>query len=168
MRTNIAIVILASIFISAASYSKPKFSPFKKHTTMSEKKSIQKEKIFSQSPEKVWKALTDSTILAQWIYPNNFEPKVGHKFTFEVPGIEVHCQVLECDPPKHLSYSWEGGPVVGTTVTYRLEPEGKGTRLIFEHSGFDATIPNAQTYIGGAEYGWNMMLGKLENILEGK
>src|SRR5947199_5235486 len=128
----------------------------------SQTKTIKKEIVLPQSRDKVWIALTDSKILGEWIYPNDFQPKVGHKFTFQVPGITVSCEVLECEPTTKLSYSWEGGPVKNTKVTYRLVSEGDSTRLIFEHSGFDTTIPDANTYIGGAEYGWNMMLGKLK------
>src|SRR5437660_8221264 len=120
---------------------------------MSQTKTINKELVFSQSREEVWQAITDSKVLSQWIYPNDFQPRVGHQFTFQVPGIEVRCKVIECDPPKKLVYSWEGGPVVNTVVSYRLEPEAGGTHLVFEHSGFDTTIPQAEVYISGAEYG---------------
>ena len=36
-----------------------------------------------------------------------------------------------------LVFSWSaGGPVVDTRVSFRLEPDGEGTRFLFEHSGF--------------------------------
>src|SRR5262249_45734235 len=99
------------------------------------------------------------------MYPNDFEPRVGHRFTFRVPpnakagfdGI-VRCEVLECEPPSRLAYSWPGGPVVATLVVYRLEPEGDGTRLFFEHSGFDVSQPWANQALQGAEFGWAKML----------
>jgi uncharacterized protein YndB with AHSA1/START domain len=150
----------------AAPKSENKPTIEKEKNMAQETKTIQKEMVLPYNREKVWKAITDSNALAQWIYPNDFQPKFGHKFTFEVPGITVHCKVLECTPTTKLSYSWEGGPVIGTKVTYRLQSEGNNTHLFFEHSGFDTTIAQADTYIGGAEYGWNMMLGKLKNLLE--
>jgi uncharacterized protein YndB with AHSA1/START domain len=30
-----------------------------------------------QPREQVWRALTDSVTLAAWMYPNDFEPRVG-------------------------------------------------------------------------------------------
>ena len=36
--------------------------------------------------EQVWRAITDSATLAEWMFPNDFEPRVGHRFTFRVPG----------------------------------------------------------------------------------
>ena len=131
--------------------------------------SIRREIAFPQPPEEVWRALTDSAVLAEWMYPNDFEPRVGHGFTFRVPpnpqvnfdGI-VHCEVLACAPPRELAYSWVAvGGEVDTRVSYRLEPDGSGTRVFFEQSGFE----NRQAF-KGAEYGWTLMLGKLAKALE--
>jgi hypothetical protein len=71
------------------------------------------------------------------------------RHTFRVPpnpkagfdGIVVRCQVLECEPPSRLAYSWSAGPIIDTQVIYRLEPDGDGTRAFFEHSGFDMSQP---------------------------
>ena len=70
-------------------------------------KTIQREILIPQPREQVWRAITDSTTLAEWMFPNDFEPRVGHHFTFRVPpnpkvnfdGLVVHCEVLECEPP---------------------------------------------------------------------
>ena len=37
-------------------------------------------------------------------------------------GIVAHCQVLECEPPSRLAYSWSAGPIIDTQVSYRLPP----------------------------------------------
>jgi len=34
-----------------------------------------------------------------------------------------------------------GGPIIDTQVIYRLEPDGDGMRVFFEHSGFDMSQP---------------------------
>ena len=137
-------------------------------------KTIRREVVIPQSREQVWRALTDSVALAEWMYPNDFEPRVGHHFTFRVPanpkagfdGIVVHCEVLACEPPRLLAYSWSvGGPVVGTRVSFRLEPEGDGTRVFFEHSGFDVSQPWGEQALQGAEFGWEKMLGLLVGVV---
>jgi uncharacterized protein YndB with AHSA1/START domain len=126
-----------------------------------------------QSRERVWRALADSAALAQWMYPNDFEPRVGHEFTFRVPakpevgfdGLTVHCEVTECEPPSRLAFSWSvGGPVVDTRVSFRLEPDGDGTRVFFEHTGFDVTQPRGKQALRGAEFGWAKMLGQLAAV----
>jgi uncharacterized protein YndB with AHSA1/START domain len=139
-------------------------------------KTIQREILMPQSPEEVWQALTDSAILTEWMYPNDFEPRVGHPFTFRVPpnakdgfdGLIVRCEVLECEPPSKLAFSWSSfGPVNNTRVSYRLEPDGAGTRLIFEHSGFDFSQPWAEQAFQGSKYGWAKMLKQLTAVVAG-
>lgn len=135
---------------------------------------IRKEVFLPHPPSQVWPALTTRDALADWMYPNDFEPRVGHAFTFRVPpnpamdfeGLTVHCEVLTCDAPNHLVFSWSvGGPVVNTRVSFRLEPEGNGTRLFFEHTGFDLSQPGAEQAFHGATYGWAKMLGDLSDVL---
>lgn len=137
-------------------------------------KTIQREILIPQPPEQVWRALTDRTALAGWMFPNDFEPRLGHHFTFQVPpnpkinfdGLTIHCEVLECDRPNRLAFSWSvGGPVVNSRVSFRLEPNDAGTRLFFEHSGFDVSQPMGQQAFKGAEFGWTKMLGQLPTIV---
>lgn len=137
-------------------------------------KTILKEMAVPQSRERVWQAITDPAILAEWMFPNDFEPRVGHRFTFQVPpnpkvnfeGLTVDCEVLECEPPGRLVFSWSaGGPVVNTKVSFQLVPDGDGTRLLFEHSGFDLTQPYGEQAFKGAEFGWARMLGQLTTVV---
>lgn len=137
-------------------------------------KSIQRELRIPQPREKVWQAITDSTTLAEWMYPNNFEPRVGHRFIFRVPpkpevgfdGLIVDCEVLECQAPRLLAFSWTAGGLVDTRVSFRLEPDGDGTRLFFEHSGFDVTQPWIEQALKGASYGWANMLKQLSVVAD--
>ena len=137
---------------------------------------IRKEILFPQPRQRVWQAITDSALLAEWMFPNDFQPRVGHRFTFQVPanpkanfqGLTVRCQVLECDPPNQLVFSWSaGGPVENTRVSFRLEPDGDGTRVLFEHSGFDVSQPWGEQALRGAEFGWAKMLGQLAVVVAG-
>jgi hypothetical protein len=48
-----------------------------------------------------------------------------------------------------------------TRVIYRLEPEGGGTRVFFEQSGFES-----ERAFKGAEYGWTFMHGKRAKVLQ--
>ena len=137
---------------------------------------IQREILVPQPREQVWRALADSTALAEWMFPNDFAPRVGHHFTFRVPpnpkvgfdGLIAHCEVLECEPPNRLAFSWSaGGPVVNTRVSFRLEPHGDGTRVLFEHSGFDVSQPWGKQAVRGMEVGWAKMLERLPAVAAG-
>ncbi len=135
---------------------------------------IRRELSLPQPREKVWRGIATSAALAEWMFPNDFEAVVGHRFTFQVPGdpkknfdgLTVHCEVLECDEPDKLAFSWSaGGAVEDTRVSFRLEAEGEGTRLYFEHSGFNLDHPYGNQALKGAEFGWARMLGQLSNII---
>jgi uncharacterized protein YndB with AHSA1/START domain len=120
-------------------------------------------------PDKVWRALTDPTLLAQWLLPViDLELVPGKPFTFKTqpyPGWDgtVNCRLLEIDAPKKLSYTWVVGDMeIDTVVTFTLTPTASGTRLSLVQSGFQ---PNNKQAFGGQRYGWKMMGGKLVDLL---
>jgi uncharacterized protein YndB with AHSA1/START domain len=137
---------------------------------------IRRELLIPKPREQVWRAITDRATLAEWMFPNDFEPRVGHRFTFQVPGnpkmnfdgLTVRCEVLECVPPDRLEFSWSAGPgpVENTRVSFRLEPDGEGrTRVLFEHAGFDLGQPYGEQAFKGAEFGWAKMLKQLADVV---
>lgn len=93
----------------------------------------------------VWQALTSSDALSEWLMDNDFIPEVGHEFQFKTKGNPlfdgtVNCKVLELKENELLSFSWSGGPLKNTIVTFRLKEEGSMTRLDFEHKGFEGFL----------------------------
>jgi uncharacterized protein YndB with AHSA1/START domain len=137
---------------------------------------VRREVLFAVPVERVWRALADRTLLAAWMFPNDFEARVGHRFTFEVPGnpqmkfdgLTVRCEVLVCEAPHRLVFSWAaGGAVEHTRVEFRLEAEGNGTRMYLEHTGFDLTQAFGLQALKGAGYGWAKMLKQLEEVVTG-
>lgn len=121
------------------------------------------------APEKVWRALTEPALLAEWLLPViDFKLEPGAAFLFKTqpyPGWDgtVNCRMLEIDEPNRLSYAWVvGDMVLDTVVTFTLTPTDSGTRLSLVQSGFK---PEQKQNFGGARYGWNMMGGKLIELL---
>jgi uncharacterized protein YndB with AHSA1/START domain len=121
---------------------------------------IEVDQFLSRPPEQVWQALTDPALLARWLMPNDFRPAVGHQFTFRTEPVPehgfdgtVHCQVLDLDPPRLLRFSWRGG-TLDTVVSWRLVPEGAGTRLLITHDGFDDADPAQRLTMGIMGGGW--------------
>ncbi|MGP3960470.1 SRPBCC family protein [Nonomuraea sp. 3N208] len=107
-------------------------------------RAIRLDQFIAHPPAKVWRAITEPDLVAQWLMANDFKPEVGHQFTFRTQpkkqvGFEglVYCEVLELEQEKLLKISWSDRKMADWTVTWRLEPEGKGTRLFLDHEGFD-------------------------------
>src|SRR5882672_8213988 len=104
------------------------------------KKDIHIEETYPYPPERIWRALTNSDAMADWLMPNTFDPKIGCRFQFRTkpaPGFDgiVNCEVLELDAPNKLVFSWCGGGL-NTVVRFNLEAVAEGTHLRFEHTGF--------------------------------
>lgn len=119
-------------------------------------------------PEKVWRALTDPVLLAEWLLPVvDFRLESGAAFRFQAqpqPGWDgtVNCRCLEIEPLTKLSYAWVVGDM-DTVVTFTLTPTEQGTRLTLVHTGFK---PHQKHNFGGARYGWKLMGGKLFDLLQ--
>jgi uncharacterized protein YndB with AHSA1/START domain len=117
-------------------------------------------------PEKIWRALTQPHLIADWLMKNDFEPVVGHRFSLRMDpqpnwdGI-IECQVLVVEPNKTLSYTW-GALGLASAVTFTLMPTPTGTHLRMEQTGFRTDQP--QNY-QGAKYGWQKFFGQLEQVL---
>lgn len=118
-------------------------------------------------PEKVWRALTDPALLAEWLLPViGFELEQGAAFTFRAPPQpgwdgSVNCRMLEIEPRRKLGYAWVVGDI-DTVVTFTLTPTESGTRLSIVQSGFKA---HQKRNVAGARYGWKMMGAKLVELL---
>lgn len=149
-------------------------------TTNEDLTRIEVDQYFPHPPSKLWRALTTPDLMAQWLMPNDFEPVVGHRFAFRGRPVaqtgfsgQIACQVLDLVPHKRLRISWtdadntddSGG--MATTVTWTLQPEGRGTRLFLEHAGFDLDDPTQQLARKFMNGGWRShVLRRLSDLLQ--
>jgi uncharacterized protein YndB with AHSA1/START domain len=120
--------------------------------------------------EKIWRALTTSDLIAEWLMKNDFRPAVGHKFQFRatpIPGWSgvTNCEVIALDPPNRLAYRWGDGTEsdsgLKTIVTWTLTPTAGGTLVRMEHSGFRPQDEGGYKGMGG---GWPRIVGGLERV----
>lgn len=124
------------------------------------------EKEFTHPPEKVWRALTQGALIKEWLMDNDFQPVVGHKFSFRATPVGtwsgvIESQVLVVEPNQKLSYSW-GTLGVDTAVTWTLAATKTGTLLRMEQSGFG---PEQDANYKGAKYGWTKFIGNMERVV---
>jgi len=131
-------------------------------------RSVVIERVFRHAPEKLWRALTESPLIAQWLIKNDFEPQAGHRFQFRLDPMPnwdgvIESEVLVVEPLKQLSYTWSALGL-DSTVLFTLTPTEGGTHLRMEQSGFRT---DQQQAFQGAKYGWQKFLGNLEQLLDG-
>ena len=136
--------------------------------TAIETRSVVVERSLPHAPAKVWRALSESDLLARWMMPNDFAPQVGREFQFRTQPVGhwdgvVDCEVKEVDPPSRMVWRWGTGDLI-TTITFTLTPDGAGSKLRLEQAGFK---PEQEMNRKGAEYGMNMMADRLPGVLEG-
>lgn len=134
------------------------------------------EEFYPHPPAAVWRALTEPELISRWLMPvENFRPEVGHKYTMRgipMPSTgfsgTVAAEVLALDPEKLLRISWRDAAQQAPgdfTVTWRLEPEGRGTRVFLEHEGFDPHSPQQLRAREFMSEGWKRIQQQLAETL---
>jgi uncharacterized protein YndB with AHSA1/START domain len=130
---------------------------------MSAPSSIEVDEFLPHPPAKVWRVLTEPELMDAWLMPNDgFAPVVGTRFRFHAEPVaqtnfsgRIDCEVLEVQPQRLLRISWaSAGTSLDSTVTWELAPEGRGTRLLLTHAGFDLDDPNQALAFGIMNGGW--------------
>jgi uncharacterized protein YndB with AHSA1/START domain len=130
-------------------------------STAVETRSVIMEREVAFPPEKIWRALTQPHLIAEWLMKNDFMPAIDHRFTLRGDWGSVECKVLAVEPHRTLSYSWDAMGLE-SIVTWTLTPTSAGTHLRVEQAGFR---PDQQQAYQGAQYGWRKFLGNLEQVL---
>jgi uncharacterized protein YndB with AHSA1/START domain len=110
--------------------------------SVSQVRSVVVEREFAHPPEKIWKALSQGHLIAEWLMKNDFHPVVGHKFKFNADWGAIDCQVVAVETNTSLA---------------------SGTRLRMEHVGFR---PDQEQAYQGAKGGWHKFVSALEQMLE--
>ena len=123
--------------------------------------SVVVEREIAYPPEKIWRALTQPHLIAEWLMNNDFKPVVDHRFSLSADWGAVDCRVMAVEPNKTLTYTW-AAMGLESVVTWTLTAAGTGTHLRMEQSGFR---PDQQQAYQGAKYGWPKFLANLEQVL---
>ena len=130
-------------------------------TIATELRSVVVEREIPFASEKIWRALTQPHLIAEWLMKNDFSPAVDHRFTLTGDWGSVDCKVTDVEPMNTLAYTWDAMGLE-STVTWTLTPTSAGTLLRMEQAGFR---PDQERAYQGAKYGWAQFFAKLEEVL---
>lgn len=119
-------------------------------------------------PEAVHTALTTTSGVEAWWTDTAVIPEtVGGHLELTFPGMLLPFDLIleECAAKR---VSWQAGsfppPWEGTRCSWDLaaNPDAPGTRIRFEHSGWDQSNP----HVGMVTFGWGQILGRLKSYLD--
>lgn len=132
-------------------------------------RSVTVEREIPHPPEKIWRALTTQHLIEEWLMKNDFGLDLGHRFQLRGDWGHVDCEILEVEPGRTLSYTWnhahdDPAYALESTVTFTLEATLAGTLLRMEQVGFR---PDQKQAFGGAKGGWKIHLENLEKVVAG-
>ena len=139
--------------------------------------SVKLHRVLTASPEKVYRAFTESDALSRWIAPDGFtctihsmEVKVGGKFKMSFKNFTTgksHSfggEYLEIIPNEKLVYTdvFDDTNLPGTmTTTVILKKVSCGTDLTITQENIPSVIPIEHCYIG-----WQQSLQYLSKLVE--
>jgi uncharacterized protein YndB with AHSA1/START domain len=130
------------------------------------------------TPEKLWQALTDGAFTERYWFGTRIESDwtLGARVRFlRDDTVSDYGVVLECEPPRRLSYSWrvefheEFRHERPSRVTFEIEPMAprmggrrSEVKLTVIHDDFDAGSKVFRAISGG----WSLVLASLKSFLE--
>jgi uncharacterized protein YndB with AHSA1/START domain len=126
----------------------------------------------STSPEKLWNALLDPKMTAQyWQHENLSDWKPGskweHRACDDKRTLRLVGRVIESSPPRRLVLTWASPADAAreeqhSRVTFEIEPIGEVVRLTVTHDHFEPGSEMLQAIMKG----WPKVLSSLKSLLE--
>ena len=124
------------------------------------------------SPEKLWNALFDPKMTAQyWQHENISDWKPGSKWEHRESNkertLKLVGKVIESSPPRRLVMTWAFPADAAheekhSRVTFEIEPLGNVVRLTVTH---DRLEPDSEM-LNGITEGWPKVLSSLKSLIE--
>jgi uncharacterized protein YndB with AHSA1/START domain len=120
----------------------------------------------------LWAALTSRELVSEWLMPtHDYLAVAGHRFTFRAPRMPgwdgvIQCEVLEIVPMTRLVWSWRGSNMrAATRVVFTLAPDGEGTWLTLEHTGWSGLGGFVLSRMHRSGWGRNFLRRRLPLVL---
>jgi uncharacterized protein YndB with AHSA1/START domain len=121
------------------------------------------------TPERLWQALTDGDLTAQYYFNTRVQniTTVGEEYQYLGPdgSVTLSGRVIEADPPRKLVTtfvpSWVENPPE-TVASFEISPEGEVCKLTLRHDGL--VVGDALT--AGVKDGWARVISSLKSLLE--
>jgi len=99
-----------------------------------DRRAIRIERRYDAGVADLWHACTEPERLARWLGVLRSVPAEGERAELEVSSGDVAAVTVQrCDPPRRLVATWSWPGEQDTLLDLRIEADGRGARLTFEH-----------------------------------
>jgi uncharacterized protein YndB with AHSA1/START domain len=124
---------------------------------------VRHERAIDADPAEVWRALTEPSLLEQWLAPTKLDGRVGGAIVVTWPDDqgEMRGTIRVLDEPSVLECTWSEGRDE-SMLRFELEPREGGSDLRLIHSG------TSRTDAPGFGAGWQSHLEALDDVLDGR
>jgi uncharacterized protein YndB with AHSA1/START domain len=137
---------------------------------------IKLHRVFSTTPERLYKAFIDPEAMSKWLPPHGFtgkvhsmDARVGGRYKMSFTNFtngSTHGfggEYLELVPGKRIVHTdvFDGGPPGTMTVTIEIKKVVVGTEVHITQAGVPDAIPEAACYMG-----WGQSLELLQLLVE--
>ena len=152
-------------------------APFKAKLTVTGEREMRVERIFNAPRERVWKAMTDPALLAQWWGRGNrltiekYEARKGGHWRYVEHSAHgdhgFEGRFAEVVPPAKIvqTFEWDGMPGHSSLETMELEDLGDGRTKLKVHSVFMLAEDMKGMMSSGMETGMNASYDALDRVL---
>lgn len=140
-------------------------------------------RFYPHAPSDVWRAIADPTVVKLWLMAaTGFVASVGTRFVLAMPSQfpsvgrwhaapagAMRCEVLAARPDEQLTLSLvdlRPEQHARWLVDWAIRPQGRGTRLLLTHSGFDIEDRRQKMVRNAMERMWHSRLSALRDVLD--
>jgi uncharacterized protein YndB with AHSA1/START domain len=137
---------------------------------------VRLERLLPGPIDRVWAFLTESDKRGRWLATGHWELRPGGKIEMHFAHEQLQSEptppkyrdmpmsftgeVLRCEPPRLIEFTWMESNGVASEVTFELAPRGDQVALIITHR----KIVNREELLDIAG-GWDVHTGILEDVL---
>lgn len=124
------------------------------------------------TPEQLWEGITSGAVTKRYFHDttieSTWEPGSPVVYRNEDGSSAVEGEVIACDRPRSLSYSWHvlydpaAAREAPSRVTWEIEQMGESCRLTLVHDEF----PEGSVVFDNVGEGWPLLLSSLKSLIE--
>ena len=124
------------------------------------------------TPEQLWEGITSGALTKRYSHDttveSTWEPGASVVYRNADGSIAVEGEVIACDRPRSLSYSWRvlydpaAAEEAPSRVAWEIEPLGENCRLTLTHDEF----PPGSAVFENVGEGWPVLLSSLKSLIE--